>query len=69
MTQNQINANETFFTTVLQTLGEGGTYGWPAESEIFIVHDGVFAGKAIALEKISRIVSPKFFNDHFKLLK
>lgn len=69
MLQHQINANETFFTNVLQALGEGGTYGWPSEGEYFIVHEGKLTGKTAALEKISRIVSPKFFEEHFKLLE
>jgi hypothetical protein len=69
MTQTQIDANEMFFTNVLQALGEGGTYGWPSENEIFIVHEGKLTGKKVALEKISKIVSPEFFKDNFKLLK
>lgn len=64
----QLEVNEIFFAAVLQALGEGGIYEAPSLQEMFVIHEGKFAGKAIALEKISKIVSQEFFQEHFKLL-
>jgi hypothetical protein len=65
----QIEVNEVFFTNVLQALGEGGVYTWKSEGDVYIVHEGKFAGKKESLEKISKLMSPEFFKNNFKLLK
>jgi hypothetical protein len=64
----QILANEQFFTKTINSLHEGGVYGWPAISEVFTVRGGKLCGSERGLMHAKHIVSETFFNNHFEKL-
>ena len=63
----KIQANEDFFTYLLEILNDGGTWGWPNEKEFFIKKGNTFFGTASGLKKVKSIVTPAYYEAHFKL--
>jgi hypothetical protein len=63
----KIQANEDFFTYLLEILNDGGTWGWPNEGEYFIKKGNTFFGTASGLSKVKKIVTPAYYEAHFKL--
>jgi hypothetical protein len=64
----QILANEQFFTKTINSLHEGGIYGWPAINEVFTISDGKLCGSDRGLHCAKHIVSETFFTNHFAKL-
>lgn len=64
----QILANEQFFTKTINSLHEGGIYGWPAISEVFTLQSGKLCGTDRGLAHARLIVSETFFTNHFAKL-
>ena len=63
--QYQINANEQFFSQMMNLLTENAKWVWPMESEMFTYKNGKFYGNKKAYKKISQIVSKKFLENNF----
>lgn len=68
LTDAQIKANEQFFSNTINSLHEGGVYGWPAISEVFTLQGGKLCGTDRGLSHAKHIVSETFFTNHFAKL-
>lgn len=62
---HQIEANEAFFTSIIELTSNGGAYCWPAIQEIFTIKDGKLHGTDRGLRAAAAIVSEQFFTNHF----
>ena len=51
LTSEQIKANERYFTNVINTLGEGGVFGWKDLGEVLVKRNGKFECKQKAYKK------------------
>ena len=62
-----IDANEQFFTNVINMLVDGGKYTWIDEGHIFTSRDGKLECKQEAYNDVSLIVSKEFLEKNFKV--
>jgi len=67
--EQQIKDNEKYFTNVLNTLRDGGVFGWKDLGEVLIKRNGKFECKKKAYDKLKEITSKDFFENNFILLK
>ncbi len=69
MNQSQIKANEQYFTNVINTLAEGGVFGWKDMGEALIKRGNKLQCSQRVLDKTKEIVSKEYFEKHFELKK
>jgi len=67
MKEEHKRANEQFFTRVIQTLGEGGVYGWVSLNEIMIKKGNKLVCTKRAYEEVQHIVSEQYLKSNFEL--
>lgn len=69
MNQSQIKANEQYFTNVINTLAEGGVFGWKDMGEALIKRENKLQCSQRVLDKAKEIVSKEYLEKHFELKK
>lgn len=69
LTDEQIKDNERYFTNVINTLGEGGVFGWKDLCEVLVKRNGKFECKQKAYDKLKEITGKHFFEEFFILIK
>jgi hypothetical protein len=65
----KIKANEEFCDHLLRVIKDNGTWGWPDQMVTFTIRGGKFLGDPAALAKARSIVSEKYFQENFEILK
>ncbi len=69
MKAHEIKGNEEFFSHLIEILKEGGTWGWPAEGEYFILREGKYYGTTSGMKKVRKIISQEYYEKYFVLLE
>ena len=69
LTEKQKDANEQYFSKVINILGEGSVFVWKDLAEPLVKRNGKFQCKEKAYNKAKEIVSQDFFNKNFELTK
>jgi len=67
MNAKEIKENELYFSRVLDTLAEGGVFGWKDLGEILVKTDGKFQCSMKAYNKAQQILSKNYFDKYFSL--
>lgn len=69
LTQQQVQANEKFFRSILALLNDNGVYCYPAIQANFVKRNNkLCSDNAKHLSSVAAIVSHSFFVQHFELL-
>jgi len=68
LTEQQIKANERYFTNVINTLGEGGVFGWKDLGQVLVKRNGKLECKQKAHDKLKEITSIDYFEKNFILI-
>ena len=67
LTHKQQTENEEYFLKVLNTLAEGGVFGWKDLGEVLVKRNRKFQCQEKAYNKAKEIVTQDFFNKNFEL--
>lgn len=69
LTKQQITENEMYFSNVLNTLAEGGVFGWKDLNEVLVKRNGKLVCPQKAYDTAKDILSAEFFKNNFELNK
>jgi len=64
----QIIDNEKYFSNVINTLSDGGVFGWKDLGEVLVKKNGKLVCKQKAYDKLKEITSKDYFENNFILI-
>lgn len=68
LTKQQIKDNEKYFSNVIDTLSEGGVFGWKDLAEVLVKKNNKLVCKQRAYDKLKEITSKEYFENNFILI-